>query len=116
MKIVILPKSYQQRYFKEITQTVSDFFNKSALNPEGVINLHFVSDSKIQKLNAKYRHIDTPTDVLSFPIWPDLKKIPKNGPYILGDIFICLKYLKIKKTDFQEAIRHSLDHLVGKHH
>ncbi|KKQ90876.1 MAG: putative rRNA maturation factor [Berkelbacteria bacterium GW2011_GWA1_39_10] len=104
-------------------KTVENFVQKKLNNTDATVSIFFISQDKIGILNKKYRQIDKPTDVLSFPIWNDLSKMPKKGKYILGDIFICLDILqensqekKDIEPDLINAINHSLDHLVGKHH
>ncbi|MBQ7128359.1 MAG: rRNA maturation RNase YbeY, partial [Clostridia bacterium] len=44
------------------------------LNGEYEVNITFVDNKKIRELNKKYRNIDKPTDVLSFPMG-------ENGKY-----------------------------------
>jgi len=60
------------------------------INPQ--VSLLFVDDAKIRKLNCKYRKIDTPTDVLSFPMLGEHPSSPNlEEPTILGDIVISLE-------------------------
>jgi probable rRNA maturation factor len=95
-------------------KTVKDYLVEKSLNPNAKVSVFFVCQTKIRKLNKKYRQIDESTDVLSFPIWENLKDIPKSGEVALGDIFICLDNMGDHSLEF--LIRHSLDHLIGKHH
>ena len=99
----------------QIKQVVDDFLKNRGLNPQSVINISFVSKNKIRILNKKYRQIDQPTDVLSFPIWHNLGEIPKTGPVALGDIFICPSQSEINKN-LDDLIKHSLNNLIGQHH
>lgn len=77
------------------------------------LSLNFVGDKKIKELNKKYRNIDKPTDILSFPIG-------KN----IGEIFMCEKIAKIKAKDFKRTKEnfikylfiHGLVHLKGYDH
>lgn len=77
------------------------------------LNLIFVSDKKIQALNKLYRKIDSPTDVLSFPIDESH-----------GEIFICEKLSKKMAVDFDRKYNnflaflfiHSSVHLLGYDH
>jgi probable rRNA maturation factor len=100
---------------KTIEKVVKDFFLKNYLNLQATINITFVDSDKIQSLNKTYRKIDKPTDVLSFPIFKHFKDIPKNSPYILGDIIICPDKTNLDK-ELPSLIFHSLNHLIGKHH
>ena len=111
ISLLNIPNQYRAR----IKTTVDDFAKNHHLNPQSTINISFVSKNKIQSLNKKYRKIEQPTDVLSFPIWKNLDEIPKNGEVALGDIFICPEMTEIDK-ELENLIKHSLNHLVGKHH
>jgi len=87
------------------------------------IELKLVSKNGIQKLNREYRHKDTPTDVLSFPIHEKIEKINQN-PVLLGDIVVCpavirknaLEFNNTVDKEFLKMIDHSVLHLVGIHH
>ncbi len=76
-------------------------------------NLVFITKAKIHKLNKTYRKVDSPTDILSFPI-------NKN----FGEIFICEKIAKKKAVDFDRKYNnfiaflfiHGCVHLKGYDH
>ncbi len=53
------------------------------------LSFAFVSKSKIQELNNKYRKKNAPTDVLSFPLSKDA-----------GEILICKEIANTKTSDF----------------
>lgn len=81
---------------------------------------------KIQTLNRDYRNKDKPTDVLSFPLFDDLRQFKDTwpGPMELGDIVICWpkvlqQALEFKITPEQEFIHlfvHGYLHLLGYDH
>ncbi len=57
------------------------------------ITLRLTDDAEIQSLNAQYRHIDQPTDVLAFAALEDnilLPPTPVDLPIYLGDIIISI--------------------------
>ncbi len=62
-----------------ICQKIQDVINSSVSN-DGVINVRFVTDREIQKLNRMYREKDEVTDVLSFGY--------SEGGNQLGDVAI----------------------------
>ena len=70
-------------------------------------------NDEIRELNKKYRNIDAPTDVLSFPT--DKPTAKDGGNVILGDILISKNYLK-KESDLEELFAHGLLHLIGYDH
>lgn len=62
--------------------------------PRVEASLVYVTPEEIQNLNAKYRDMDRPTDVLSFPLWeeegvfvpPSFEGVEE---LVLGDIVVC---------------------------
>ena len=92
------------------------------------VSLTFLDSSAMQETNMRYREIDAPTDVLSFPMWED-----ENGYYTppegwgelpLGDIVICPEVVvknaqDNKKHPYEEfalVFFHSVLHLTGYDH
>lgn len=79
----------------------------------------FVSDSQIRELNRRFRGIDKPTDVLSFPA----EEAPDSNSS-LGDIAISLEQavIQAKENDMTlddeiaQLILHGLLHLCGYDH
>ena len=93
------------------------------------ISMTLCGKRKIQSMNQKYRQIDKATDVLSFPVFenlrPDKKLRTKNLPQIeLGDLVICKEIAKSQAREFkisyeQEVIHlavHGFLHLLGFDH
>lgn len=80
-----------------------------------IISVVFCSDHTIRKLNARYRHIDRATDVLSFAI---------GDEDLLGEIYISLQRAAIQSRRYrityqEEVIRlfiHGFYHLLGYDH
>jgi ssRNA-specific RNase YbeY (16S rRNA maturation enzyme) len=77
----ILPSNIETN-FSKLNSYISTMLKK---NDELFYEVTFVTNSYIKKLNLKYRHLDKPTDVLSFCI--------SNSP-LLGNIFISYQYAK----------------------
>lgn len=93
------------------------------------ISMTLCGKSKIRRLNREYRHKDYATDVLSFPVYenlrPDKKVLEKNLPEVeLGDLIICKEVAKKQAKEFdityeQEVIHlavHGFLHLLGFDH
>jgi probable rRNA maturation factor len=76
---------------------------------EGHLAVEFVDAERIAALNAEHRGIESPTDVLSFPV--DLDG-PEVGERELGDVVICPEHTE----DISEAVVHGTLHLVGMDH
>ena len=62
------------------------------------LSVLLVNDEKIRKLNAQYRKIDKPTDVLSFP----QTRRGKPDPVLLGDVVVSTD------TAWRQAREHGL--------
>jgi probable rRNA maturation factor len=85
------------------------------INPLKQTTLIFCSDSIIHRLNATYRKIDRPTDVLSFAF---------SEPDLLGEIYISLPYAAQQakaygvslENEIQRLFIHGFFHLLGHDH
>lgn len=88
------------------------------------MGVRFVSDETIQDLNATYRGLDEPTDILSFGSDDDEMWIPEQEEQHLGDLAISLDTLKRNAQSFsvevqEELLRlliHGIMHLLGSDH
>ncbi len=110
---------------------------KKALETEGFsepaqISVTFTDDEKIRDINREYRNIDSPTDVLSFPMLefdenmkPQITEFDRqDGEVLLGDIVISLERAKAQADSFGHSLlrevafltAHSMLHLLGYDH
>lgn len=103
-----------------LEKTFADFL---ARNPyfNGVnivtISMTLCGRTKIKTLNRKYRHKDYVTDVLSFPIYenlrPDKRTKGKNLPEMeLGDLVICKEKAKSQARQFNISYEQEIVHLA----
>jgi probable rRNA maturation factor len=76
---------------------------------DGHLSIDFVDPDRMRELNRLHRGIDSPTDVLSFPIDASERVA---GPRELGDVVICREYTH----DVTEAVVHGVLHLCGYDH
>lgn len=105
---------------------------------EAEVNLTLTDNDAIQEINREYRQIDTPTDVLSFPMLNletagDFSNMeedtednfnPDTGEALLGDIIISVPkvmeqaeaYGHTVRREFAFLIVHSVLHLLGYDH
>lgn len=80
------------KLLEEVSQGFVDSYFKTP--HEGRLNMHLslIDDTRMLELNNEYRGLKKTTDVLSFPLFDNLrdqKSLPKNFPEMdLGDIFI----------------------------
>ena len=100
---------------------------------ESSVEVSFVDEKTIQKLNNDYRGVDKITDVLSFPMldikYPQKlnefkKEISPDGLIHLGDIVICTNKAKTQAKEYKHSYKreisflalHGLLHLLGFDH
>lgn len=76
---------------------------------DGHVAIEFVDEDRIRELNRDHRHLDEPTDVLSFGVDEDSSAA---GPRELGDVVIC----PARTADIREAVVHGALHLSGMDH
>jgi len=70
-------------------------------------------DAGIRTLNANWRGIDKPTNVLSFPaLQPTGPSLPGDPPRMLGDIAIAYETTRREADDEGKAFDHHLSHLA----
>jgi probable rRNA maturation factor len=70
-------------------------------------------DVGIRTLNANWRGIDKPTNVLSFPaLQPTGPSLPGDPPRMLGDVAIAYETVRREADDERKAFDHHLSHLA----
>jgi probable rRNA maturation factor len=115
MTINILNWDILSKYSKNFPfslERLEEIYAKNFLE-DNEVNLVFTSPREIKKLNSEFRNKKDVTDVLSFNI---------NEQSILGEIYICPKYVKknIEKEKYNEEILrlivHGTLHLLGQDH
>lgn len=95
------------------------------------IDIFLTDNENIKILNNKFRNINSPTDVLSFPMYYfknfiPLEKMHKNtnNKIFLGDIIISIEKIFLQAVEFNNTFEdefiylfiHSMLHLVGYDH
>jgi probable rRNA maturation factor len=69
-------------------------------------------DAGIQTLNANWRGIDKPTNVLSFPALQPTAQADDDAPKMLGDIAIAYQTVRREADHEQKPFDHHLSHLA----
>jgi len=115
---MFLEREYSELIERVLTQGLAD---------EGVsieeVSILITNDAEIQRLNYRFRGINKPTDVLSFPQYTSKTQIPLNAEN-LGDIIISLPRAQAQSEEFGHSLRrelaflaaHGLLHLLGYDH
>ncbi len=90
------------------------------------VSLFFCDNRFIKELNLSYRHLDTATDVLSFPQYEGKEEVLESRDEIilLGDVVISLekaneqaeKYGHSPKRELSFLLVHGIMHLLGYNH
>ncbi|MDE7426085.1 MAG: rRNA maturation RNase YbeY [Lachnospiraceae bacterium] len=93
---------------------------------EAEVNIVLTDNEEIHKINREYRQIDSPTDVLSFPMIEyetpgDFSKIeedmsvfhPETGELLLGDIMISVDKIIEQATEYGHSLERELGFLVA---
>jgi probable rRNA maturation factor len=111
------------KYFIQACQIELSHFPKIKMF---VIDLSLIGDARMKTVNAKFRNKNKTTDVLSFPMEEDARKLKNNSllHLFLGDILISkpvtLKQAKQFKITFEREFFHLLVHgflhLLGHDH
>lgn len=94
-----------------------------AVSPPTGLSLVLTDDAQLQQLNRQFRHINAPTDVLSFPTGSTTVSVPQAVPY-LGDIIISVPYARRQAeaeghsllAELQLLAVHGVLHLLGHDH
>ncbi len=107
---------------KKIKPQVAKVLDSMDCN-EHEISILFTGDQGIRNLNQRFRGIDCPTDVLSFPqLLDDTPETP--GPPVLGDIAISLETARVQSKEHSLSMEeeltllliHGILHLLGYDH
>ena len=119
--------SKYNQYLPILKKLTNKTFNKLNIKSNYLVELIFVKDAEIKKLNNQCRNIDKPTDVLSFAFLELIKnevRIKSNDLQILGEIFISIDRIKAQAKEFKHSFLyelaylyiHGLLHLLGYDH
>lgn len=122
------------RYANLVAEKVLDMENCPY---ETQVNLVLTDNEEIQRINREFRSVNTPTDVLSFPMVPfarpaDYEILEEDDSYfdldsgelMLGDIMISIprmetqakEYGHSQVREFSFLVAHSILHLLGYDH
>ena len=76
------------------------------------LSVMFCNDAYIHELNKTYRHIDSPTDVLSFEQGDEYEDEDENVRFNAGDIVISLDSLRSNAENFNVTMNEELKRLL----
>lgn len=120
-------QAWFQKWFQVLEQESQGLPETSAAAYE--LSLRLTDDQEVQGLNAQYRQIDRPTDVLSFAAletdYPELEDdLAQSQPLYLGDIVISVETAQRQAQQRGHSLEqelvwlaaHGLLHLLGWDH
>ena len=87
------------------------------------VDLSFVGEDEIRRLNAEYRNIDKVTDVLSFPYLDGIKgkilkaddfsdELDDEGRILIGSVCICLERAKEQAEEYRHSLLRETTYLL----
>ncbi|MDI6892352.1 MAG: rRNA maturation RNase YbeY [Actinomycetota bacterium] len=91
------------------------------------LSVALVDEDEIRKLNLRFRGVDEPTDVLSFPLLEELVEEPPGlaeSPSLLGDVIISPQVARKQARNYGRSLEeeialllvHGILHLLGYDH
>lgn len=117
--------------YEDLIEKVIDecFKNEKMDNLKLYVSITLTIPDEIQKINKKYRNIDKPTDVLSFPMFEkeEIQELIKENYQVddvLGDIIISIPRVKEQAIEYGHSFErelsymcvHGFYHLMGYDH
>ena len=107
--------------FKEIALYTFDYLK---IEDDIEFSVSIIDNERIHEINREYRHIDRPTDVITFALEDEESPYIEGMPRLLGDIFISYDKAMEQAQDYGHSIKrelcflftHGLLHLLGYDH
>lgn len=117
----------EQDVLNLVREIIAFALTNEGISPGAEVSVTFVDNIYIRELNRNYRHVDAPTDVLSFSMREGeaseiLEEVFPQG--ILGDIFISLERAEEQAREYGHSLKrevaflalHGVLHLLGFDH
>ena len=109
-------KKFPARRFKQIADEVLLLLDQN----RSELSIALIGNAEMQRLNARYRNRDYPTDVLSFPAEATLP----GGVRLLGDVIISVEKARQQANERERTLEqemvtlliHGVLHLLGFDH
>lgn len=118
-KIEFLDIKENPEYEEIIAKVLEKCFDIENLPKEKLlVSILFTNPENIQRLNQKYRNIDQPTDVLSFPMFEkeEIATMVEKGTWqyhdILGDMVISIEQVKRQAEEYGHSFERELSYMV----
>lgn len=114
--------------YEEIYQTLMEkTFKKLNIKKDYEVDVNLIDNERIHEINREYRHVDRPTDVISFAFLDHVDgevTIKGDIPTLLGEIFISVDKAEEQANAYGHSLLremsflfvHGLLHLLGYDH
>lgn len=114
--------------YEEIYQNLMEkTFKKLNIKKDYEVDVNLIDNERIHEINREYRHVDRPTDVISFAFLDHVDgevTIKGDIPTLLGEIFISVDKAKEQANTYGHSLLremsflfvHGLLHLLGYDH
>ena len=117
--VVALDKRYK-KLEKDLTSKTGKILlelRASKLTTSGLgLEIYLVGSATMRKLNRQYRGKDAVTNVLAFGSPTGFPRPLGAPPDSLGEVYLCLPYIKKRREDIQSLLAHGMLHLMGFNH
>ncbi len=118
------PQPLTEELEQVIHKAVQETLHHQHIEQPVEVSVSIVDDAEIQELNARYRHKNTPTDVLSFPLCTPEDLHNQSFCLPLGDIVISIETATAQADTYGHSLQremgfltvHSMLHLLGYDH
>jgi probable rRNA maturation factor len=111
--IHIDPPFSRQVRRRPLTSLARRALEREAVGPPAEVSVVITSDEQVRELNARYRGIDAPTDVLSFGLDDDPAfASPPGSARQLGEVIISFPTAQRQASDAGHGIDDELAHLL----
>jgi probable rRNA maturation factor len=83
-----------------------------------LLTVHVADDEALRQANWQQRGVDAPTDVLSFPLLPELQRqgdafaLPPGAPRHLGDVLISYERAVAQAAAYGHSVERELGYLL----
>lgn len=118
------PASYDA-YEEIFLGLMKKVFSHLAIKDNFLVDVSIINNEEIHQINRDYRHIDRPTDVISFAFFDDKdEKVVAGVPTSLGQILISYEKAEEQAKEYGHSLEremsflfvHGMLHLLGYDH
>lgn len=104
----------EENLIKLVEAVILESLRAEDYSPDAEIGLIFVDDAYINSLNAEYRGVDKPTDVLSFAL-NEGEPMPEDeeAEDLLGDIVISLPAARRQAEEYDHSFEREVAYLTA---